>query len=230
MKTKIIQFTAGRGPAECSWVVAKVLKYFLIELQELKINYQILHKEKGIENGTIQSVSVQLQGNNLEEFLKTWIGAIQWIGTSTFRKYHKRKNWFVGCFEIVEKETMQINKKDIRYQATRSSGPGGQHVNKVSSAVRATYLPTGTQVLVMDSRSQHQNKKIAEQRLLEKVALWNMENLKKNISSQWENHLNLERGNPVKVFKGTDFKKEKKEKSFKTNRNHLKKDLRKQLE
>jgi peptide chain release factor len=81
----------------------------------------------------------------------------------------------------------------------------------------------------MDSRSQHQNKKIAEERLLEKVTLCNTESLKESISDQWENHLNLQRGNPIKVFRGIDFKKEKKEKSYKTNRSHLKNDLRNQL-
>lgn len=230
METKIIQITAGRGPEECAWVVAKVLKFFLKELTIQNISYNILQKESGIENGTVQSVAVELKGKDLTMFLKAWLGAIQWIGTSTFRKLHKRKNWFVGCFEIEQQDRVSINSKDIKYQAIRSSGPGGQHVNKVSSAIRATHLPTKVQVLVMDSRSQHQNKKIAEQRLLEKLEVYNTEQSKKSIEKLWGNHLNLERGNPVQVFKGTDFKKEKKQKSFKKNRNDLKKDLRKQLE
>jgi len=77
MDIKIIQFTAGRGPSECCWVVAKVLKTFIKAVVEHKITYDILHKENGIENGTIQSVSIQLKGNNLSLFLKDWLGTIQ---------------------------------------------------------------------------------------------------------------------------------------------------------
>ena len=157
METKTIQFTAGRGPAECTWVVAKVLKTFIKNSSNVGISYTILHQEKGVENGTVQSVSLQLKGQNLTLFLKDWLGTIQWIGKSTFRKYHKRKNWFIGCFELKELKTLEVFERDIEFQAIRSSGPGGQHVNKVSSAVRAKHIPTGVQVLVSESRSQHQN-------------------------------------------------------------------------
>ena len=169
MKTKIIQISAGKGPLECAFVVAKVLKIFLKELINNKIEYTILHKENGIENGTVQSVSIQIKGNNLADFTANWLGTIQWIGNSTFRKYHKRKNWFIGCFEVESSELITIKENEIKFQAIRSSGAGGQHVNKVSSAIRAKHLQTGIQVLVMDSRSQHQNKKIAIKRLQEKL-------------------------------------------------------------
>ncbi len=229
MNTKLIQLTAAKGPAECAWVVAKVLKIFIKEVIDQKIEYQILHKVNGSENGTVQSVTIELKGKQLSQFLEQWLGTIQWIGTSTFRKFHKRKNWFIGCFELSHVTESTINERDIQFQAIRSSGPGGQHVNKVSSAVRAKHLPTGEQVLVSDSRSQHQNKKIAVQRLKEKVAVYNRGKLQNSIQEKWENHLNLKRGNSVRVFKGTDFKKEKKTKSYKNKRNELKNDLRDQL-
>ena len=93
---KIIQITAGRGPAECSWVVSQVLKLFLQEARVEGFQYRILHNEKGAQNGTIQSVTIHLKGARLDAFMATWLGTIQWIGSSTFRKYHKRKNWFIG--------------------------------------------------------------------------------------------------------------------------------------
>lgn len=231
METKIIQITSGRGPAECCWVVAQVLKQFIKALKEEKLGYTILQKEQGPENRTIQSVTIQIEGNRLDSFLKPWKGTIQWIGISSFRPQHKRKNWFIGLYEIENgKQTFQIDERDIVYQATRSSGPGGQHVNKVSSAIRAIHKPSGIQVLVMESRSQHQNKKIAQKRLQEKVAELQLQALKEGVKNQWQNHLKLERGNPVKVFKGSDFKVQKKEKNYKSKRNQLKADLRKQLE
>lgn len=229
MKTKIIQITSGRGPAECCWVVAQVLKQFLEAVKNNAIDYNILHREKGVENMTLQSATIQLEGKNLKVFLNQWIGTIQWVGNSTFRPNHKRKNWFVGLYEIEQTEQFQIFEKDIAYQATRSSGPGGQHVNKVSSAIRAIHKPTKTQVLVMDSRSQHQNKKIARIRLQEKVCVLQMETLKSSVKNQWKNHLKLERGNPVQVFKGSSFKRNTVVKTYKKQRNSLKNDLRNQL-
>lgn len=214
METKTIQITSGRGPAECCWVVAQVLKVFIRTLKEEQLAYTILQKVQGIENRTLQSVTVQIEGKELEQFLKPWKGTIQWIGKSSFRPQHKRKNWFVGLYEIEEHQEFQLYEKDIIYQSTRSSGPGGQHVNKVSSAIRAIHQPSNIQVLVMDSRSQHQNKKIAKQRLQDKVAEMQLQTLKDTVKHQWENHLQLERGNPVKVFSGSDFKV-KKEKNIK---------------
>lgn len=231
MQTKIIQITAGRGPTECSWVVAKVLKVFLKEVNSVGLNHTIIQQEKGSENGTAQSATIRLSGSKilLSTFLKEWKGTIQWIGTSTFRKFHKRKNWFIGIFEIENQPEIKLRENEVRYQAIRSSGPGGQHVNKVSSAIRAIHEPTGIQVVVMDTRSQHRNKKLAQQRLAEKVADKNLEGFKTSIQDQWENHLDLERGNPVKVFTGSDFKVKKAKKNYKSKRQQLKNDLRKEL-
>ncbi|WP_378178276.1 peptide chain release factor H [Aquimarina sp. SS2-1] len=229
MKTKIIQITAGRGPVECCWVVAQVLKLFLEEIKNSGFTYNILQRDAGSENGTVQSVTIQLKGKEIDSFLTSWLGTIQWIGTSTFRKHHKRKNWFIGMYEVKQTQLIALKEKDISFQAMRSSGPGGQNVNKVNSAVRATYNPTGDQVVVMDSRSQHQNKKIAIERLKEKVHQSQLDNIKKSLSDQWENHLSVERGNPVRTFKGTDFKKNYKKQSYASDRQKLKKDLRDDL-
>ncbi|GAA3594559.1 peptide chain release factor H [Flavivirga amylovorans] len=228
MKTKIIQITSGRGPVECCWVVAQILKYFIEEIKKAKIEYTLLQRELGTENGTLQSATIQLEGKALESFLSNWLGTIQWIGKSSFRKFHKRKNWFIGIYEIEETEQTNLKESDIKFQAIRSSGPGGQHVNKVSSAIRATHTKTGIQVLVMDSRSQHQNRKIALKRLQEKVAEYHNEQLKASVQNKWENHLSLERGNPVRVFTGTDFKTQKKTKSYKPKRQESKNNLRQQ--
>ena len=154
VNTKIIQITSGRGPAECCWVVAQILKHFLEAVNNKNIDCKILHREKGIENMTLQSVTVQLKGSNLNRFLSQWTGTIQWIGTSTFRPQHKRKNWFVGLYEISKSEQFEILDKDITYQATKSSGPGGQHVNKVASKVELSF--NLSESLVFSERQQTQ--------------------------------------------------------------------------
>ncbi len=222
---KIIQITSGRGPVECTWVVAQVLKKVLQESETLGLEATVLQREAGSENGTVASAMVQITGNEAVEFVASWVGTIQWIGKSTFRKFHKRSNWFIGIFEVDTIQSNTFSEKDIQYQAMRSSGAGGQHVNKVSSAIRATHIPTGISVVSMDSRSQHQNKKLATERLLLKLNEAQLNLLKQQFQSQWTNQLAVVRGNPIRTFEGSDFKKLKVEKKFKAVRQQLKNEL-----
>ena len=222
---KLIQITSGRGPLECQWVVAKVLKVFLDEAKDNTINYEIIHREEGDENLTLKSVTILLKSKELNGFLKNWLGSICWIGKSTFRKLHKRSNWFIGIFELEEWEKINFNEKDIRFQTARRQGSGGQNVNKVNTAVRATHIPTGLSVFAQDSRSQLENKKLSISRLKEKVLEQNISMLQKRMQDTWNNHLQVQRGNPVRTFSGTDFKKNLQEKSFKKQRNQFKKEL-----
>ena len=222
---KLIQITSGRGPLECQWVVAKVLKVFLEDAKDNKIDYEIIHRENGDENLTLKSVTLLLKSKNINEFLKNWLGSICWTGKSTFRKLQKRSNWFIGVFELEGLEKINFNEKDIQFQTTRSQGSGGQNVNKVNTAVRATHIPTGQSVFVQDSRSQLENKKLSITRLKEKVLEQNIIQLQKRMQETWNNHLNVQRGNPVRTFSGTDFKKNYQEKSFKKERSKLKNEL-----
>lgn len=225
IQEKIIQITSGRGPAECSWVVAQVLKVFIDEANSQKIKTTLLQREIGIENGTVETATVLLESNDFSIFINSWLGTIQWIGQSQFRKFQKRKNWFIGVFEIEKSKENFISDKDIQYQAMRSSGAGGQHVNKVSSAIRATHIPTGISVVSMDSRSQHQNKKLATDRLLQKFKDESIKQLKSNVQNEWMNQLQIQRGNPILVFEGTDFKKQRQIKTFKKERQRLKNEI-----
>ncbi len=226
---KIIQITAGRGPAECTWVAAQVLKKVLEEAHENQLEATVLQRESGPENGTVASALLVIKGKSVSDFVASWTGTIQWMSQSTYRKMHKRKNWFIGVFEVETVQTKSISEKDIQYQAMRSSGAGGQHVNKVSSAIRATHLPTGLSVVAMDSRSQHQNKKLATERLLDKFKVFELEQIKQHVSQQWENQLNVQRGNPTRTFKGSDFKNEKVVKSYKSERQKAKEEVTKNI-
>ena len=225
MKDTIIQITSGRGPAECCWVVAQVLKRLLQEAADFGLLSEVIHREVGIENGTLNSALIKLQGESLDVFLKGWEGTIQWTGQSKFRKFHKRKNWFVGVHRLNRDETKdQIRDQDIRYQFTRSGGPGGQHVNKVSTAVRATHIPSGEVVFVSQGRSQLQNKNEARSRLLTLLEEKKQQEVRENSKEGWGNHNQLQRGNPVRVFKGTDFKPNHQNKKYKSDRKKLKQD------
>lgn len=201
MSNKIyLQITSGRGPAECCRVVALVLEKILKQAKDLKIKTEVLEREEGEMNRTLFSAIVSLEGSKIEEIVDEWEGTIQWIAQSPYRIYHKRKNWFVGVNSFTPTELSEIDTKYITYQTLRSSGPGGQHVNKTESAVRATHAPSGLSVTASDQRSQLQNKKLATERLLIKLSAWNIEQAMQKAQENWNNHNNLQRGNPVKVI------------------------------
>ncbi len=99
----------------------------------------------------------------------------------------------------------------------------------MSSAIRATHSPTGISVFVQDSRSQFQNKKLARERIAQKLEAHFGRQLVERVQKQWSQHYDLERGNPVKTFTGMTFKPRKPEKTFKKTRTKLKQDLHKEL-
>ena len=200
MDNLIIQVTSGRGPAECTRVVARVVELMMKDAKTAGIEITVLESKKGDLKGTLLSALLKAKGANLERFIREWKGTIQWIAESPYRKFHKRKNWFVGVEVFDMKEQLKWNPKDVKLESCRASGPGGQHVNKVETAVRGTHIPSGIQVLAMDSRSQLQNKQLCLERLEAKFMTWQMEQLVKQQQNQWQEHNELERGRAVKVI------------------------------
>jgi peptide chain release factor len=201
MSSKIyLQITSGRGPAECCRAVALVLAKIVAQSAKLGVAADVIEREAGEINRTLLSAIVSLEGCKCEQIVDEWEGIIQWIAPSPYRIHHKRKNWFVGVKSFSAKELSAIDAKYITYQTLRASGPGGQHVNKTESAVRATHVPSGLSVTASDQRSQLQNKKLATERLLIKLSAWNEERLLEESQKNWSNHNSLQRGNPVKVI------------------------------
>ncbi|MEN0052395.1 MAG: peptide chain release factor H [Mucilaginibacter sp.] len=205
MKKMMIQITSGKGPAECCRVVACVQSLMIKQAKQQDIQIEVLENKAGELNGTLLSATMMAAGNNVNTFVKEWAGTIQWIAQSPYRKYHKRKNWFVGVVAFNVKELMEWNPKDVKLETCRSSGPGGQNVNKVETAVRGTHLPSGLQVMAMDTRSQLENKKLCLARLEAKILIWQTEQLIEQRQRQWLEHNGLERGNPVKTIKAQLF-------------------------
>jgi peptide chain release factor len=140
------------------------------------------------------------RARSLAPFLREWKGTVQWIAQSPYRKMHKRKNWYVGVEVFDNPAQLAWDPKDIVFETCRSSGPGGQNVNKVETAVRGTHIPSGIKVMASDSRSQLQNKKLCTERLQAKVIAWHTTQLIAGQQNRWQEHNELERGNPVKVI------------------------------
>lgn len=93
----------------------------------------------------------------------------------------------------------------MRFETFRSSGKGGQHVNKVESGVRAVHIPTGLAVISTDGRSRHINKKIALNRLHDEIMQFNLAGKNEVKSLNRLEHLRIVRGNPVRIYVGVEF-------------------------
>ncbi len=227
---KFIQITSGRGPEECCFAVAQVLKKIIAECKQYNCYHEVIHREPSGINGNLYSAALWIDTKNKTDIVEDWIGTIQWVSQSPFRVHHKRKNWFIGVFEISNTNIQPLNFKDVTYESFRSGGPGGQNVNKVSSAIRALHKPTGLAVKVMDTRSQLQNKKIAKDRLEQLWNAYQLDQIKSANESTWNNHLNLHRGNPVKTFKAKDFKLKNKPKKYKNQRSKEKQKWKREID
>jgi len=202
MKRRIyLQITSGRGPAECCRVVALVLEKILKQAKDLGLSADVLDREQGEINRTLYSATLSIEGDKCDDVISEWVGTVLWIAQSPYRIYHKRKNWFIAVNTFEVPDVKNINEKELEYQTLRASGPGGQHVNKTESAVRVIHIPSGLSVTASDQRSQLQNKKLATERLMIKLASWNTEQLMRVAQENWNNHNSLQRGNPVRVIK-----------------------------
>ncbi|HLP10397.1 MAG TPA: peptide chain release factor H [Flavobacteriales bacterium] len=206
---KLIQITAGKGPVECMLAVSLTLKELLKEAVKANLACDVMSRVQGMQNGTLVSALVKINGGAANEFCNSWNGVLQWTCKSPYRKIHPRKNWFIAVHVFDSLNALTMNERDIEYKTMKATGAGGQHVNKTQSAVRATHKPSGISVTAMDSRSQHENRKLAVKRLEEKVNAWQSEKLVRQVNDQWLNHQDLERGNPKRVYRDETFKRVK---------------------
>jgi peptide chain release factor len=202
VKSVLLQITSGRGPVECAWVVARLKEIIITAAHKQNIEADIIEEQAGSAKDTLSSVLIQLSGNGCDSFAEGHEGTVQWIGYSGFRKGHKRKNWFVGAQRVYAPTPICFSETDVRIEAMRSSGPGGQHVNKTESAIRAVHLPTRLVAISRDERSQIANRKRALQRLAILVSRHEQNRKQDAQQSRWDAHNELVRGNPVKVYHG----------------------------
>lgn len=200
---KLLQLSSAQGPEECCLAVAKALKKLIKEAEQLKLKLSILEQETGRHSDTLRSVLVSVEGEQTDQLVEQWVGTIQWICQSPYRPKHGRKNWFIGvaCFDGVK----SIEDSDIKFETMRSSGAGGQHVNKTDSAVRATHLATGLSVKVQTERSQHANKRVAILLLSQKLESQRQSMASEHKAERRLFHHQIERGNAKRVFKEINF-------------------------
>lgn len=199
---KYIQITSGRGPVECTRVVYLVSKKIIESAAEYGIELTVVDAE----NQYSTTLSINGDDSKINAFENEWSGSVLWIATKNpYRPHHKRKNWFVGVnfYSVKDYGNITISEKDLKIETIRGKvHAGGQHQNTTDSCVRITHTPSGIVVTSSDERSQIMNKKIAMQRLEMKLIEQQMKEKTSDDYDVWMNHNSLQRGNPVKTFKG----------------------------
>jgi peptide chain release factor len=185
--------------------VRKALTYLIQEAAQCGVRLDVMEQLDGYHPGDLRSVLVALEGERADALAHSWQGSVQWTCRSPYRPTHRRKNWFISGRVFTPPTATELSAADIRYEALRASGPGGQHVNTTDSAVRAVHGPTGLSVKVQTERSQHANKRLARELLLCKLASKAQEAGDAQRALQRAQHHQLERGNPARLFIGERF-------------------------
>ena len=203
-----LQITANTGPIECCLAVKKAVGALSAEAARDGVAVSIVEQLEGPVDGTFRSVLLELGDGSGEgrdrELAQRWSGSLLWVCESPYRKLHKRKNWFLSGAAFAPPQ-VPADLGGIRYEATRASGPGGQHVNKTDSAIRATHVASGLSVKVQTERSQHANKRLAGQLLASKLADLALAVTEQGKADRRMLHLQAERGNAARVFVGMGF-------------------------
>ncbi|NPD15648.1 peptide chain release factor-like protein [Xinfangfangia sp. D13-10-4-6] len=199
--------SSGNGPGECRQAVAHFLAWLEDQVALYGLDLDIAAREGA--HGPSSAVVV-LGGTGADLLAQQVAGVVLWRCASGLRPKHPRKNWFIQIFRLTPPPAqVAIDPGAVEMQAIRAGGPGGQHQNKTASAIRARWRDDKGRlwsVVVRDSRSQHQNRRIALERL---AALIAADQAGAEAAAQGESHAlhhQLQRGAPHLVFDGPAFR------------------------
>ena len=198
----IMTIHAGAGGTEsCDWA-GMLYRMYNRWAEQRGFALKVLDYLDGDEAG-IKSVTFQVNGENAYGYLKSEKGVHRLVRISPFNAAGKRQTSFVSCDvmpDIKKDLDVEINDDDIRIDTYRSSGAGGQHINKTSSAIRITHFPTGIVVQCQNERSQHMNKDKAMQMLKAKLFLLKQQEAEAKLSGIRGEVTDIGWGNQIRSY------------------------------
>lgn len=198
----ILKLNAGAGGTEaCDWC-SMLYRMYQRWADRKGFATSVIDYLDGEEAG-IKSITLKVAGENAYGFLKSERGVHRLVRISPFNSAGKRQTSFVSCDvmpDIKEDLDVEINLDDLRIDTYRSSGAGGQHINKTSSAIRITHIPTGIVVQCQNERSQFQNKEVAMQMLKAKLYLMKQEENAEKLSDIRGDVKDINFGNQIRSY------------------------------
>jgi len=191
----------ARGTKSQDWA-EMLLRMYKRFFERSGFDYRLLDLQPGEEAG-IKNATIEVKGEFAYGKLKAESGIHRLVRISPFDANHRRHTSFASVFvypEIDDKIEVEIDPKDIRIDTYRASGAGGQHVNKVSSAVRITHFPTGIVVQCQNERSQHRNREMAMKVLRSRIYAKLMEEEEKKKAEIAGEKKDISWGNQIRSY------------------------------
>lgn len=201
-RNAIISVHAGAGGTDAQDWAEMLLRMYLRWIEKKNFKSQVIEISAGDEAG-IKSATVMVYGSAAYGLLKAEKGVHRLVRLSPFDSGHRRHTSFAQVDvmpEIDENIEIDIKDDDLKIDTYRASGAGGQHVNKTSSAVRITHLPTGIVVQCQNERSQHSNKNTAMKILKSKLLEMELEEQEKKLAQLRGEHVDIAWGSQIRSY------------------------------